>query len=54
MIKKNAGLIEVGQSADLVLFDASGSCTVADVDSLYSGEVLNGVVCSVFVDGTLR
>jgi len=54
MIKKNAGLIEVGQSADLVLFDASGSCTVADVDSLYSGEVLAGEICSVFVDGNLR
>ncbi|MEA1983930.1 MAG: amidohydrolase family protein [Campylobacterota bacterium] len=43
-ISKSAGVIEVGKSADVVLFDTSKSEVVRDVASLYSSETLNGLV----------
>ena len=54
MIKKNAGLIEVGQAADLVLFDSKGTTKVENTQSLYSGEVLEGKIISVVIDGELK
>lgn len=51
MIKKNAGLIEVGQAADLVLFDTKGTTKVDNVHSLYMNEELSGKIASVFVAG---
>ncbi len=53
MIKKNAGLIEVGQAADLVLFDPKGTTRVDNVQSLYANEELSGKILSVFVAGKL-
>ena len=50
MIKKNAGLIEVGQDADLVLFDPKGTTKVGNTQSLYAGEVLYGKLISVLID----
>ncbi len=51
MIKKNAGLIEVGQAADLVLFDANAKSVVTNEQSLYKGEELQGKIVAVFVAG---
>jgi dihydroorotase len=51
MIKKNAGLIEVGQTADLVLFDIKGTTKIDNVQSLYKNEELSGKIVSVFVAG---
>jgi dihydroorotase len=54
MIKKNAGLIEVGRSADLVLFDVNAKNIVENEQSLYKNEELDGKIISVFVDGRLK
>ena len=54
MIKKNAGLIKVGQAADLVLFDPKGTTKVENTQSLYLGEVLEGKIISVVIDGELK
>ena len=54
MIKKNAGLIEVGQIADLVLFDVNAVTRVENTQSLYSGEGLKGKIISVMIDGELK
>ncbi len=51
MIKKNAGLIEEGQVADLVLFDVNVSSRVDNAQSLYADEVLEGKIVSIFVAG---
>ncbi len=54
IIKKNAGLIEVGQCADLVLFDTQASVIVENDQSLYTGEELSGKIVSVFVNGLIK
>jgi len=54
MIKKNAGLIEVGQSADLVLFDINETTSIKNVKSLYKDEVLSGKIETVFVNGVVK
>lgn len=54
MIRKNTGLIEVGQIADLVLFDVNTVTRVENKQSLYSGEVLKGKIISVMIDGELK
>ncbi len=54
MIKKNSGLIEVGQAADLVIFDVNGKSHVENEQSLYKNEELSGKIISVFVDGQLK
>jgi dihydroorotase len=51
MIKKESGLIEVGQTANLVLFDTGGTTRVDNVQSLYKDEELSGKIVSVFVAG---
>jgi dihydroorotase-like cyclic amidohydrolase len=51
MIKKESGLIEVGQAADLVLFDTNGTTRVDNVQSLYKNEELSGKIVSVFIAG---
>lgn len=47
-INKEAGLIEVGKAAELVLFDIQGSTQVSDIGSLYNGEELSGKVIRTF------
>ena len=54
MIKKNAGLIEVGQEADLLLFDADETTRVENAQSLYQDETLDGKIISVFVAGEMK
>ncbi len=54
MIKKNAGLIEVGQAADLVLFDINEMTDVQNAKSLYRGETLQGKVIAALVAGELK
>lgn len=54
MIKKNAGLIEAGQVADLVIFDVNATTIVENAQSLYGSEELSGKIVSVFVDGNLK
>lgn len=54
MIKKKAGLIEVGQDADLVLFDPKAKTKVENTQSLYSGELLEGKIVSVIIDGEIK
>ncbi len=54
MIKKNAGLIEEGRVADLVLFDVNGKTPVMNEQSLYNHEELEGSILSVFVAGQLK
>lgn len=54
MIKKNSGLIEVGRSADLVLFDVNAKSVVQNEQSLYKNEELDGKIISVFVAGKLK
>ncbi len=54
MIGENSGLIEVGQAADLVLFDAAATTAVENAQSLYRGETLEGKVVSVMVGGAFR
>ena len=54
MIKKNAGLIEVGQIADLLLFDTGASTKIENTQSLYANEVLEGKIRSVLVAGELK
>ncbi len=51
MIKRNAGLIEVGRVADLMLFDAGFDYVVENEQSLYKGETLKGKVTHVIIDG---
>ena len=46
-IKQNAGRIEVGESASLVLFDTSKTVTLSDVGSLYNTQELSGLVSIV-------
>ena len=54
MIKLNAGLIEEGQAADLVLFDVNAVTKVENPKSLYKNEELNGKIISVLVGGELK
>jgi len=54
MINKNAGLIEVGQSADLIIFDVHTTTKVENSQSLYVDEVMAGKICSVIVAGELK
>lgn len=54
MIKKNAGLIEEGQVADLVLFDTTAMTQVKNPQSLYKDEELSGKIVSVFVGGEMK
>lgn len=54
MIKKNSGLIQEGQVADLVLFDADATTQVENGQSLYRGERLNGKIISVLVAGEIK
>jgi len=54
MIKYNAGLIEEGLSADLVLFDADAKTEVTNAQSLYKSESLNGKIVSVIIAGELK
>jgi len=51
MIQKEAGLIQEGQLADLVLFDPKAKTQVHKPQSLYTGESLSGKVLKVFVEG---
>jgi len=43
-IAKEAGIIEVGQRADFILFDTAKSYEVKNQQSLYDGEILQGEV----------
>jgi dihydroorotase len=54
MIKKNSGLIEESQVADLVLFDPDATTYVENAQSLYKGETLTGKIISVMVAGVLK
>ena len=54
MIQKDMGLIQEGQIADLVLFDAKGSSKVENTQSLYKDEELSGRIVSVFVNGECK
>lgn len=54
MINKNAGLIEAGKVADLVLFDPEGRTKVENTQSLYSGEALEGKIVSVMIEGEFK
>jgi len=54
MIKKNAGLIEQGSDADLVLFDVNAKSVVENEQSLYKNQELDGKIISVFVAGKLK
>ncbi len=54
MIRKQAGSLEVGQDADLVLFDSGAQTQVSNPKSLYKGETLQGKVLAVFVEGEQR
>lgn len=54
MIKKNSGLIEESQVADLVLFDPKATTYVENAQSLYTGETLSGKIISVMVAGEFR
>lgn len=47
-IAKKAGLIAVGESADLILFDVNTVTHVEDIGSLYNKEELSGVVTHTF------
>jgi len=53
MIGKNAGRIEPGMDADLVLFDPTGESVAEASDSLYRGERLSGRVTMAFVEGRI-
>jgi len=54
MIKHNAGLIEEGLAADLVLFDASAKTEMTNAQSLYKSESLNGKIVSVIIAGEVK
>ena len=54
MIKKNTGLIEEGQIADLIVFDTKASVKVENAQSLYKDEVLKGKISHVIVAGELK
>jgi len=54
MLKKNSGLIEEGQVADLVLFDANDTTPVRNTQSLYKDETLAGKIVSVIVAGEFK
>lgn len=54
MIKRNAGMIEEGRVADLILFDARKEYVVENEQSLYQGETLKGRVTQVIIDGERR
>jgi dihydroorotase len=47
-INKEAGVIEVGKAADLVLFDVDATKVVEDAGSLYNKELLEGRVLQSF------
>jgi len=49
MIKRNAGLIEVGMVADLVVFNAEATTLVENQKNLYKNEELSGKIVSTFV-----
>lgn len=48
----DAGVIEVGKKADLIMFDSSGRTKVKNIGSLYNNEELYGEVISLF--GSLK
>jgi len=48
MIKKKSGLIEVGQIAELVLFDVTEQSVIENSQSMYEGETLSGKIISTF------
>jgi len=52
-LKKTHRRMEVGQKADLILFDVNTSYVVDNPQSLYHGETLSGKVQSAFVDGVI-
>ena len=47
-IKMDAGILEVGQNADLLLFDTQKKKTIENAQSLYNGEELFGAVVQNF------
>lgn len=54
IIAQNSGLIEAGQAADIVLFDAKATTLVENAQSLYKGEELSGKILAVMVGGEFR
>ena len=52
-IKLDAGVIEIGKKANLIMFDVSQKTIVKNIGSLYNHQELSGVVCKVGV-GSLK
>ena len=53
LIGKDAGAVEAGMDADLILFDPNAETVVEVADSLYRGERLGGRIVMAFMDGEI-